>query len=193
MPAAIAQAETFFLELAAASPEAEVRAWFESAAAGGSAVYATGLTLPREEAGVRYVAGLVAAGKARTHQRRHPQDGRRLQFLVVKRGADDDGPLPASDPVGGCDPQTRAEADALLDMLRECAEHGLPCPSLSAIADALHLRKGEGGRQRSRHLLAVLEAQGAIASESRGRNAPRVVTILAEGRASGQSTLGEKQ
>src|SRR5690606_18124761 len=76
----------------------------------------------------------------------------------------------------------------LLSELRSCAERGRACPSLTETARLLGLPSGERGRQKANYLFLRLQQQGDISIESQGRGAPRVVTILAAGRAKGKST-----
>lgn len=178
-----------------AYPEA-LRLWMAAAEAGGEAVYASGTDLPREASGVRMVARWAAIGLVTTHQQRDPQDERRWLFLIRKvAGACDPSPAPAG---GGPAPlgqspgrgatDTRAQMRRLLAELRRRAERGDYCPSNGILARRLGLPHGERGRARAKYLLARLAAEKRIAVESRGTCAPRVVTILAPGRAQGRST-----
>ena len=82
----------------------------------------------------------------------------------------------------------RGDLSALLRILRKLAETGAACPSNADLARLLSLPRGERGRQRAQYLLHRLAGEKRIAIESRGRNAPRIVTILAAVRGCGKST-----
>lgn len=112
----------------------------------------------------------------------------------------------------------RTLMNKLLAELRRCAEDGAACPSYLTLAIRIGLlgslrstaegrtsgavgRTGRpatpGERRRAIDQVAYLhkrlEREGGIAVESRGRNAPRVVTILAAGRACGSSTASSSE
>lgn len=190
--AAAARAPQPFFALSSVAPTAELEAWLKAARPGETAIYAAGTDLPREAEGVVLVRGWAARGLVTTNQVRDPGDARRWQFLITKTG----GQCPRSPeaPIGGATPQPvqrvadRSDLRKLLSTLRSCAERGLPCPSLSSIADELGLAMGEKGRQRAAHLLRRLERERNIIVERRGNLVPPVVTITAAGRASGKST-----
>ncbi len=76
--------ESFSFTLALVVPVPELQAWFDSAAPGDSAIYASGFVLPREAEAVALVQRWIDAGEVRTHQRRDPLDARRWQFIVVR-------------------------------------------------------------------------------------------------------------
>lgn len=183
------QGETFSLRLSSAVPAEELRGWFESAAVGERTVYATGVQLPRAADGVLLATRLKDQGQARLHNVRDPDDRRRWQFVVVK--------IAAAAARCRCSPAPRdADADAddlarLLALLRSCAQRNRACPSNANLAISLGL-KGEKGRQRAAYLLRKLETIGQIAIAAQGTMRPRVVTILAPGRAKGRQTAAEQ-
>ncbi|KLE32441.1 hypothetical protein [Aurantiacibacter luteus] len=177
--------ETFSLALSLAAPVAELEAWMADAAPGGQVVYATGVVLPRAAAGVQLVQRWVREGLVDPVSRRDPANPRQFQFIAQRRGA-----VPA---VAGAAPRemtsaTRRERDALLALLRDCAVRGRECPSNTGLARALDLGGSHRGRSRASYLMHLLEVDGAIRVEGRGRNAPRLVTVLAAGRGRGKST-----
>lgn len=156
----------------AAAPEA-LRAWLAEAAPGNMAIYAIGLDLPREAEGVQLVRAWQAEGLVALVSRRDPADRRRTQWLVQRAGATS----PAAKP-GLLSLVTRQQLAALLILLREGDKRRRPCPSNNKLARELDLGWGERGRARARYLIDLLVRDGAITVESRGRNLPRVVTIL---------------
>lgn len=178
-----AAGERFRLLLAEAAAVEDLRAWLADAAEGGQAVYASGLVLPRDAAGVVLVGQWLAAGLVTTHQRRDPHDARRWQFLVAKRPS-----KPAAPAVR--DVRTRGELRALLDHMRRVVQARRACPSNAELARSLDLGPGARGRNRAQYLLDLLVRDGVIALDSPGRCAPRTVTVL-PGRAKVKSKLGE--
>lgn len=189
------QTERFVLKLSTAAPAADLRAWFEDARPGEPVEYASGIALPREAEGVRLVTRWKDAGLVLTTQKRDPADGRRWLFLVQRTSIQNaDGP-PSS--VGAVDRPAqgapahavdRATLNKLLSTLRSKAERGLPCPSNTDLAHELGLPRGSRGRMRAKYLMARLVTEKRIAVECRGTTLPRVVTILAAGRARGKET-----
>lgn len=157
MLAAAPQPETFSFSLALVVPLAELQAWFDGAAPGAMAIYASGFVLPREADSVAQVARWIAAGEVATHQRRDPLDARRWQFLVKR-----------------CDTasaQARVVRPDLADQqmvalhreLTVAARDGLACPSRKALALAVTGQDGERAQNRVRTLMRRLEAEGLIA------------------------------
>lgn len=210
-------------QLASAADPAALAEWLGRAEPGALAVYASGGDLPRDAAGVLLVRRWVAAQAVTTHQRRDPEDARRIQYLVKKRSGgpaasllEDESPAPC----GQASPQpglvrsplargaatvrtgTRAgsgrahhafqtasrNAARLLDLLRDAAGAGSPCPSYAVCAQRLGLKPGERGRMAARAIFRRLEREGKIAIDSRVPRGARVVTVLARGRAQGMST-----
>lgn len=189
--------QRFSLQLSLAVPAAQLRAWIDSAPAGERAIYASGVDLPRDAEGVKLAGRWARQGLVRTFQQRDPEDERRWLFLIEKaRGASPQtgspAPAPSRSPLnGGTVPPRvvdRALLRRLLDLLRRCAERGEECPSNAELAQRLNLRRGERGRQQAKYLMQRLSSEKRIAVESRGTCAPRVVTILAPGRARGKRT-----
>lgn len=187
---------TFTLQLSSATPAKELREWFAAAAKGARAVYAAGVALPRDAEGVKLARALEEAGAATLTQERDQLDPRRWRYLIIKTSS---RPLPATTGLetarGGLPPQDespravdRTDLRKLLSELRSCAERGRPCPSLNETAKLLGLPSGERGRQKANYLFLRLKQRGEISIESQGRGAPRVVTILAAGRAHGKAT-----
>ena len=202
---AASTSETFRLTLGMAAPVAELEAWMASAVPGEQAVYASGLDLPRDADGVVLARRWGREGRVTLVQRRDPGNARRWQWIMEKAGTitncPDDPPgtgalegqpvsVSSSAPTSSrqVGKRVRDERDRLLDLLRDCAVRRKACPSNNALAAKLELGRGERGRARAKYLLGLLASDGAIAVESRGRNAPRVVTITAEGRAKGKVT-----
>ena len=202
---AIASGETFRLMLGMAAPLAELEAWMASASAGEQAVYASGLDLPRAADGVVLARRWEGEGLVTLAQRRDPDNARRWQWIMEKvnphsncpsphpgKGAPEGQPVSASPGAPTSSRQigkkAREERERLLDFLRDCAVRRKACPSDNALAAKLALGAGNSGRCRANYLMRLLAADGAISVEYRGRNAPRVVTITAEGRARGKAT-----
>ena len=202
---AIASGETFRLMLGMAAPLAELEAWMASASAGEQAVYASGLDLPRAADGVVLARRWEGEGLVTLAQRRDPDNSRRWQWIMEKartnsncpdhppgKGASEGQPASASPGAPTSSRQlgrkAREERERLLDFLRDCAVRRKACPSDNALAAKLALGAGHRGRCRANYLMRLLAADGAISVEYRGRNAPRVVTITAEGRARGKAT-----
>ena len=176
------QAETFTLTLSMAASAEAVEAWFAAAAPGAREVYASGLDFPREAPVVALVRGWEAAGLVRLVSGRDPDDRRRTNWWVVKAGE-----TPPVRPRGTAQSRVRArELDrqkaALLALLAGLARRRRACPSNSALARELDLGPGPKGRARAQYLLRQLAAEGAIAIENNGRNAPRKVRVLRQTR-----------
>lgn len=190
-----ADAATFTLQLSSATPASELREWFAGAEQGARAVYAAGVTLPREAEGVKLARRLEESGAATLTQERDQADPRRWRFMIIKMSPSPSAATLAADervasagPAGVPRAVDRTDLRKLLSELRSCAERGRPCPSLTATARLLGLPRGESGRQKANYLFRRLKEEGSIAIESQGRGAPRIVTILAEGRARGKRT-----
>lgn len=158
--------------------------WVEQAGAGHELIYATGPQLGDHAAKALALhwqeQGLVAL-KQRRSSRAHCFD-----YLAERVGAV--APAPTT---SASDGHVRGEMAALLRILRRCAVRGKVCPSNAELAKELGLRRGEASRRRSRYLLERLAQEKRISVTGCGRNAPRVVTILAAGKACGKSTAGE--
>ena len=175
---------SFRLLLAESAAPEELRTWFEDAPSGGTAVYATGIVLPRDSAGVQLVTRWKNAGLVTTHQVRDEDDKRRWRFIVRKIGVLSAAERPKLETLNV---QTRAEVASLVDRLRWYAERARECPSNAKLARELDLAPGQRGRDRAKYLLDLARGLGLVAVECRGRNLPRVVTILS-GRAKGKAT-----
>jgi hypothetical protein len=177
-------APTYTLVLSTSVAAADLQAWFDAAAPGAQAVYASGLDLPRDSGGVKLAAALGERKLAHLIQRRDPADRRRWQWIVQKAGG---SIRPAASLVecgetrqGSCctrSPQTQRELTALLEVLRKVANAALPCPSNTVLADMLDLAPGKAGRDRVQYLLGELKRARAIELTSHGRNAPRTIRV----------------
>lgn len=179
--------ERFTLKLALAAPVEELEGWLDTASPQDSTIYAVGIDLPRESAAVKLARDWAAQGKVSLTQRRDPDNRARWQYLMQKRACGAGGVVVARNP-RKMDSLSAAQSGKLLNLLRLCAERGQDCPSNMRLARALGLPSGDRGRGRARYLLDILVETGAVVIESHGCNAPRVVTIIAEGRASGLAT-----
>ena len=163
---------------------AAMAVWVEQAGAGHELIYATGPQLGDHAAkalALRWQEQGLVALKQRRSSRAHCFD-----YLAERVGADALTPAPSAS-----DGHVRGEMAALLRILRRCAVRGKACPSNAELAKELGLRRGEAGRRRSRYLLERLAQEKRISVTGCGRNAPRVVTILAAGKACGKSTAGD--
>ncbi len=156
----------------------------EPAGAGHELIYATGPQLGDHAAKALALLwqeqGLVAL-KQRRSSRPHCFD-----YLAERVGADAPAPAPSAS-----DGHVRGEMAALLRILRRCVVRGKACPSNAELAKELGLRRGQQGRRRAQYLVDRLTREKRISVTGCGRNAPRVVTILAAGKACGKSTAGE--
>lgn len=179
--------ETFALSLALTAPAAELEQWLADAPAKAQTVYATGVEPPRDSAAWKLAAEWQSAGKVQLVSARDPDDARRTNWIMQKCASPDDVPLPAD---SQCKLSREAEAQAaqLLEYLCGRVVRRRHCPSNTQLAVTLELGRGPRARSRVQYLLAVLQRRGDIAIENNGRNAPRVVTVLAEGRAKGRKT-----
>ena len=184
-PFASASGERFAVQLATATPEDELRAWFEAAAPGARAIYASGAVLPHDAPGVALARQLGLAGAAHLLRERDRRDGRRWNFIIEKAGCVP--PLTRCQPgPGGSLPAARATLPpdmprllAVLRALERDAEGWAVCPSNGALAR--QLGHGGSGRGRAKYLLALAQRHGLIALESHGRNAPRRVKLMEGG------------
>lgn len=183
--------QTFSLTLGLAAPVAELEAWLARALPRETAVYATGLDLPRDAAAVALVRKWAAARLVTLTTRRDPDDRRRTHWLVVRAGnsARDDSAEDLAMPADAACTFGFHER-ALLTCLEDAALAGEACPSLAAMAEAMRLPETNGrGRYRARYLLETLEKKHLI-TITRRAGSPRVITIRAAGRAQGRSTFG---
>ncbi|MEH6722778.1 MAG: hypothetical protein V7686_04560 [Qipengyuania sp.] len=165
----------------------EMRVWLEAAAPGDTITYATTPVLGEQDA-ARLARQWAEQGVVELYQRRaaraHCFDyrARRISGPATPQLASDTSPAAT---------HTREELAALLRILRRCAVRGKACPSLAKAARELGLAPGPRGRRRAQYLFDRLVAEKRISVTGCGRNAPRVVTILAAGKGRGQSTIGE--
>lgn len=158
--------------------------WVEAAAAGHELVYATGPGLadhPAKRLALWWQEQGWVSLKQRRSARAHCFD------YVAERRAVGQPPEVKNKPGDGA----RDQMAMLLRILRRCAERGKACPSNAALATELGLRRDPRGRRRAQYLFDRLAAEQRISVTGCGRNAPRVVTILAAGRGQGKSTKGE--
>lgn len=77
----------------------------------------------------------------------------------------------------------RSSLSMMLNILRDAARRGLPCPSNEELARRCRL----SGKAAASYRLRLLVKRGKISVEDRGPMAPRIVTILS-GRHAGAST-----
>lgn len=170
----------------------EMRAWLAAAAPGDAITYATTPMLGGQDA-ARLAREWEAKGLVELYQRRAKR-AHCFDYCARRLACDEDAPAATSDPQGAKSQpvdQTRLQMRALLAILRRCAVRGKACPSNARLASELGLRRGEAGRRRARYLLERLAGENRISVTGCGRNAPRVVTILAAGKGCGKSTAGE--
>lgn len=174
----------------AAAPETLAQ-WLASAAPRSRAVYATGADLPMDAAGVKLARRWAADGKVHLFRERDPANPAKFNFLIEKASsaAAPAAPVPAiaRAAVHGR-AVDRGQLHDLLALLRHCAERGKPCPSNADLARELGLPVGKRGNDAAQYLLTRLVREHSITVESRGTMLPRVVTILAAGRAKGKRT-----
>lgn len=181
-PADGAPRERVTIRLGTAVSLAELEAWFETAAAGDKAVYASGFALPRDHRSVKRVAEWSDRGWAYLTRRRDPAD-KRLWLFEVHKGTR------AGQRAANVSPDLSNEQERyLLKYLRGLAEAGAPCPSYGDLARQLALACDRRGRDRVRYLLQRLKRQRRIDIEPGAHGKPIVVTILAPGEAKGCST-----
>lgn len=180
-------AHSFSLTLGLATPVEELQRWFAHAAPGHRAIYASGWDLPRKAPAVALVRCWAEAGQVHLLSEKDAADPRRTWWWVVKAGAAAHADVRAAQDLA-ISARTRADQDAMLDLLRDAASARQPCPSDRAMGEALGFGRGERARKRAGYVLGTLKQAGAVEVECRGRNAARVVTIRAKGRACGRST-----
>jgi len=181
--AVLQSTETFSIALALVVPVADLRGWFDTAAPRERAIYASGIELPRNEAGVVLVREWADAGEVRTFQRRDPLDRRRWQFLIERCDT-------TSARAREVRPDLAAQQlIALHRALVEAAAGCLPCPSRTDLARKVTGQQTERARQRVRWLMQRLEAEGkiAITPAPRGAQHGPQVTILT-GKHAGKAT-----
>ena len=77
-------APTFALQLATAAEPSALQAWLTDASDGARVVYAAGIDLPREAAGVVLVSRWIDEGLVHPFRQRDPHDARRWQFLIER-------------------------------------------------------------------------------------------------------------
>jgi hypothetical protein len=165
----------------------EMRAWLEAAGQGDAIAYATTPVLG-DQPSAMLAREWQAQGLVELFQRRavraHCFDycARRISGTATAQPGSDASASAA---------HTREQMGALLRILRRCAVRGKACPSLAKTARELGLASGPRGRRRAQYLFDRLVAEKRISVTGCGRNAPRVVTILAAGKGRGQSTSGE--
>lgn len=178
--------DTFSIRLASAVPASQLQAWYEQAQPGESAVYASGIDLPRECEGVKLVAAWERAGLVQLNQRRDDGERRRWQFLVIRRA---DPKAPGAKPKrSAAEDIAQVQLRCLLDCLRAAADRDERCPSRSAMARAVTGQAHLKARNRVTYLLRRLSDAGKIAVVPGAPNRSPVVTILAKGRGFGKST-----
>ena len=174
----------FRLTLTTYADPAAMHDWVLRAQPGHEMIYASGPAIGDHPA-KRAARDLADRGLVELFQRRGARP-HSFDYCARKIGQ-------ASMPVAPQPDHTRAQLSGLLRLLRRCAERHTPCPSNTELARELALPIGERGRRRARYLLQRLESERRIAVTGCGRNAPRVVTILAAGRARGKSTAGDQE
>lgn len=180
--------ERYSIVLSSATSLAALKEWFDSAAPGDRATYATGLDLPREHESVRFANELVQIGLAHLTQRRDPNDRRRWLFEITRAEAASDKSANGA-AVGAVRPDLTAEQmRCLMRRLREVAAAGSPCPSYAEMARHLAMRGDSRGRMRARYLVNRLEKEKQITVKPGASSHPPVITILARGKARGKST-----
>lgn len=190
-----AQAAPAAPELPFAASPASLRAWLDTAPPMARAIYAKSVDELREEPGVKLVRQWAIEGRVHLFRERDPDDAGRWRFLIVKAAiVTGEVRIARPFPRGRATPQRSASdiEEGLLTrcemLLRRAADRAEPCPSNAELARALGLSGDEKGRARAKYLVRCLAEAGRIAVECRGRNLPRVVTIVARGRACGMST-----
>tara|TARA_B100000678_G_scaffold20576_2_gene15833 strand:+ start:9980 stop:10570 length:591 start_codon:yes stop_codon:yes gene_type:complete len=167
----------------------EMRDWLAGAAVGDTITYATTPALGEQDA-AKLARAWAAQGHVELFQRRAPRAHcfdycarRNAGVPVAAQARGGEAERDAAD--------TRSQMRALLQVLRRCAARGAACPSNASLAVEIGLNRGPRGRRRAQYLFDRLVSEKRIAVRSGGRNAPRVVTVLAAGKGCGQSTLGE--
>ncbi|MBX7496786.1 hypothetical protein K3172_13045 [Qipengyuania sp. 6B39] len=166
---------------------AQMRAWLAGAEAGHAIVYATGPALAEHPAKALALKW-QGEGKVELSQRRSAR-AHCFDYLARKVG---DAVCTMAERNASLT-ETRTQMRALLKILRRCAVRGAVCPSLTKAARELGLPGGGRGRRRAQYLFDRLKAEKKIAVSGNGRNAPRVVTILAPGQGQGKSTKGASE
>lgn len=203
--------ERFVLQLATAAEPSALQAWLTDAADGARVVYACGLDLPREAAGVVLVSRWIDEGLVRPFRQRDPRDARRWQFLIERtsNGRVSLSPRAPASPAasnapgqgrrgtysraGHCAASARDQSAALMSLLRGRAAAGGACPTFAETVDLLGLPGGRRGLRRARYLFKLLADTRVIAVTWGGPGQRRVVTIVARGRAQGLSTASGDQ
>lgn len=175
----------------------EMRAWLAAAAPGDAITYATTPMLGDQDA-ARLAREWAGQGLVELFQRRAVR-AHCFDYCARRLAGDEDAPASlrstgearTSEAVD----QTRLQMRALLAILRRCAVRGKACPSNARLASELGLDRGPRGRRRAQYLFDRLTTEKRISVTGCGRNAPRVVTILAAGKGRGKSTFngGDRQ
>lgn len=158
--------------LATFADQAALSKWVDAAAAGHSAVYATGPALPQKHPVIQMVSVLADRGVVRPHVVRRA-DGRGFDFLIVKRGAgavSDDMPSRRDD--------REARTDRVLEALTQRAETGSVMQSNLELARECGLKNADEASYQLRKLIQ----RGVIRIEDFGPNERRCVTIIAIGK-----------
>jgi hypothetical protein len=157
-------------QLAMAIPAQELQRWLAKAKPGQTIMYAEGAALPRGAAACTLAREHAEIGTVELKAERGPRGWR---FLATKRAMATGGAARAK-----AAPRVDDDAEAVLRVLRRCAQLDLECPSNGALAEAAKLNDGDAARYQLRKLAAA----GTIRVEHFGPMRPRRVTIVATGK-----------
>lgn len=189
--AAADRAERFTIRLGSATSLASLIDWFENAAAGDQAIYASGFTCPREHESVKQARAWAEAGLVHLAQRRDPDDRRHWHYTIQKASKPQ---RVTARPARKVKPDlTREQMRCLMKMLRKAAAEGALCPSYAEMGAHLALGADRRARERARYLIDRLIKERKINVTPGSATLRPVVTIIAPGRAKGKSTKGPDQ
>lgn len=171
------------MKLCSAATLDELNRWFDGAAPGHRAEYASGHVFPREAASVKRARELEEAGLATLVTRRDEHTPGRTIYLIVK--LEKAAVVCIGDVEGGA---AKEQKRRLMQRLRQLAGSGEPCPKYADLAEIVGLDRSKPSGRRVRHLLEQLEKDGQITIHPGDAKRGPAITIRAPGRARGKST-----
>lgn len=167
--AARSAAKTYSIGLTTYAEVVQLDEWIRRAEPGATAIYAIGQLGKHPSADLARQA--FDDGKVNLKQERA---GQGFKYIIEKRRASPVVVPSAGVKASPSDFTTALQRELFLALV-DCAEQGLPCPSLSELAELFELND----RQAARHQLKLLVKSGLITAE--GDRHGRVVTIVETG------------